>query len=103
MYYNLYAQMMTTIQDKFPGRIYEANYEKVVADSEAEIERLLDYCGLEMESACLMFHKNKRTVRTASIAQVRQPIYKDAVKASKPFETQLKPLIDVLQSGEGRL
>ena len=75
----------------------------MVADSESEIRRLLDYCGLEMESACLMFHKNKRAVRTASIAQVRQPIYKDAVKASKPFEIQLKPLIEVLESKEGRL
>ena len=103
MYYNLYDQLMTTLEEKFPGRIYEANYESMVADSENEIQRLLEHCDLEMESACLMFHKNKRAVRTASIAQVRQPIYKDAVRASKPFEKQLKPLIDVLKSGEGRL
>ncbi len=103
MYYNLYQQLMELLEQKFPGRIYEANYEKMVADSEAEIERLLAHCGLQMESACLMFHKNKRTVRTASIAQVRQPIYKDAVKASKPFESELSPLIEVLKSGEGRL
>lgn len=103
MYYNLYDQLMATLEEKFPGQIYEANYEKMVADSEGEIQRLLDYCNLEMESACLMFHKNKRAVRTASIAQVRQPIYKDAVKASKPFEKQLQPLIEVLKSGEGRL
>jgi tetratricopeptide (TPR) repeat protein len=103
MYYNLYEQLMATLVDTFPGRIYDANYERMVSDSESEIQRLLDYCDLEMESACLMFHKNKRAVRTASIAQVRQPIYKDAVKASKPFEKQLAPLIDVLKSGEGRL
>jgi Flp pilus assembly protein TadD len=103
MYYNLYRQLMDLLEQKFPGRIYEANYEKMVADSEGEIERLLAHCGLALESACLMFHKNKRTVRTASIAQVRQPIYKDAVKASKPFEAQLSPLIEVLKNGEGRL
>ncbi|KZZ58585.1 hypothetical protein A3762_07480 [Oleiphilus sp. HI0125] len=103
MYYNLYKQHMELNTSLFPKRIYEANYENMIANSEQEIARLLEYCGLEMETDCLMFHKNKRAVRTASVAQVRQPIYKDAVKASKPFEEQLKPLSEVLESGEGRL
>ncbi|KZY66281.1 sulfotransferase [Oleiphilus sp. HI0066] len=103
MYYNLYKQHMELSTSLFPKRIYEANYENMIANSEQEIARLLEYCGLEMETDCLMFHKNKRAVRTASVAQVRQPIYKDAVKASKPFEEQLKPLNEVLESGEGRL
>ena len=103
MYYNLYEQLMQENAERFDGRIYEANYERMIADSESEIEQLLAYCGLDMEANCLMFHKNKRAVRTASVAQVRQPIYKDAVKASKPFEAQLKPLTDILEAKEGRI
>jgi len=102
-YYNLYEQHMEAVSGQFDGRIYAANYEQMVSDSESQIKALLEFCGLDMESACLMFHKNKRTVRTASIAQVRQPIYKDAVKASKPFEAQLAPLIETLQAKSGRI
>lgn len=97
-YFKAYEGFMAFLNERFPGQIYEANYERMVADSETEIEKLVAHCGLEMESACLMFHKNKRAVRTASVAQVRQPIYKDAVRASKPFEKELKPLIDILES-----
>ena len=50
-----------------------------------------------------MFHKNKRAVRTASVAQVRQPIYRDAMKASKPYAKELQVLSDVLIRGEGVL
>jgi hypothetical protein len=85
-------------QELFGDRIYEANYELMVDDSEDQIRKLLQYCGLDEEQACFEFHKNKRAVRTASVAQVRQPIYKDAKKASSPYEKQLKPLIDELAS-----
>jgi len=83
-------------KELFGAKIYEANYEKMVADSESEISNLLAFCGLEAETACFEFHKNKRAVRTASVSQVRQPIYKDALKASAPYEKQLQPLIDTL-------
>jgi tetratricopeptide (TPR) repeat protein len=102
-YYNLYQQLMTFWKTQLPGRIYEANYEAMVNDSETEIERLLKHCGLDMETDCLMFHKNKRAVRTASVAQVRQPIYRDAMKASKPYAKELQVLSDVLSRGEGVL
>ena len=84
----------------FGEQIFEANYEHIVADSEQEIIKLLRYCGLEQEDACFEFHKNKRAVRTASVGQVRQPIYKDSIKASTPYVTYLKPLIEVLESQE---
>jgi len=100
-YYNLYQSLMNHWQDLFGAQIFEANYEKMVDDSEKEIERLLDFCGLEKESDCFEFHKNKRAVRTASVAQVRQPIYRDAMKASIPYLEYLKPLIEALKSEEG--
>jgi hypothetical protein len=97
-YFCEYQKMMTHWNTLFAGHIYEANYENMVADSESEIIKLLDFCGLESESACFEFHKNKRAVRTASVSQVRQPIYKSALKASAPYEKQLQPLINALKA-----
>lgn len=97
-YYSAYQELMNHWQSLLGDRLYEANYERMVADSETEINRLLDFCGLEAEPACFAFHKNKRAVRTASVSQVRQPIYKDALKASAPYEKQLQPLIEILKS-----
>jgi len=95
-YYTLYQSQMTHWNELFGAQIYEANYEKMVENSEQEIANVLAYCGLEVEPQCLEFHKNKRAVRTASVAQVRQPIYKDAMKASTPVAKYLQPLRDVL-------
>lgn len=98
-YFLEYRQLMKHWDTLFAEQIYEANYEKMVADSETEISQLLAYCGLEPEPACFEFHKNKRAVRTASVNQVRQPIYKDSLKASAPLQTQLAPLITRLREG----
>lgn len=92
-YFKAYQTLMKQWQDRFPEAVYEANYERMVADPEHEIAQLLNYCGLEPEEACFAFHKNKRAVRTASVAQVRQPIYKDALKASDPYRDFLQVLI----------
>jgi Flp pilus assembly protein TadD len=97
-YYLEYQKLMAHWNSLFGSQIYEANYEKMVADSETEISSLLKYCGLEAEASCFDFHKNKRAVRTASVSQVRQPIYKDALKASAPYKKQLQPLIDALNA-----
>jgi Tfp pilus assembly protein PilF len=101
-YYNLYQTLMSHWTLLFGEQIFEVNYETIVDDSEQEIEKLLDYCGLERETACFEFHKNKRAVRTASVSQVRQPIYRDSMKASTPYLEYLKPLINILESGEGK-
>jgi tetratricopeptide (TPR) repeat protein len=95
-YYKSYQNLMSHWKSVFGDKIYEANYESIVDDSENQISSLLAYCGLEKEDACFEFHKNKRAVRTASVAQVRQPIYKDAKKASSPYEKHLQPLIEEL-------
>ena len=100
-YYNLYKSLMGYWESMFGQQIFEANYEKIVDNSEQEIEKLLEFCSLEKESACFEFHKNKRAVRTASVSQVRQPIYRDSIKASTPYLEYLKPLVDALESGQG--
>lgn len=95
-YYVEYQLLMDYWNELFPEKIYELNYERMVDSSEEEITKLLKYCGLESEPQCFNFHKNKRAVRTASVSQVRQPIYKDALKASSPYKKQLEPLAKAL-------
>lgn len=72
--------------------IHEVNYEETVADLEGVARRLIAACGLEWEPACLDFHENKRPVHTASVAQVRQPIYQRSVGRWKNYETALADL-----------
>jgi len=95
-YYKAYEVLMAHWQSLFGEQIYQVSYENMVQNSEQEIRNLLSYCDLDAEKACFEFHKNKRSVRTASVAQVRQPIYRDAMKASAPYTKQLAPLIKAL-------
>ncbi len=66
-------------------------------DQEEETKKLIDYCGLDWEEGCLKFYENKRSVNTASSEQVRQPIYKGAMFAWKNYESELGPLIEILE------
>ena len=78
------------------GAFLDVQYEAIVADQEAQARRMLDYCGLEWNDACLDFHKHKRAIRTASVTQVRQPIYKTSVERWRHYEKHLDPLLDAL-------
>jgi hypothetical protein len=71
-------------------------YENMVRDQEAETRRLLAWCGLPWEDACLRFYETERAVRTASSEQVRQPIYDSSINHWRNFRPQLAPLIEVL-------
>ena len=75
-----------------PGRVHRVLYERLVEDTETEVRRLLDYCGLPFEEECLRFYDNKRPVRTVSSEQVRQPIYRDALEQWKHYKLWLGPL-----------
>jgi tetratricopeptide (TPR) repeat protein len=91
-YYHDYVELMTHFDAALPGRIHRVIYEQLVDDPETEIRRLLDYCGLPFEDACLRFHENERPVRTASSEQVRQPIFREGVDHWRHFEPWLGPL-----------
>jgi tetratricopeptide (TPR) repeat protein len=91
-YYNDYVDLMKHFDAVLPGRVHHVQYESLVADTEAEIRRLLDYCGLSFEPACLRFWETDREVRTPSAEQVRQPIYQDALEHWRHFEPWLAPL-----------
>lgn len=95
--YNGYKHLTDHWHNLFPNHIYNANYESIVSNQEEETRKLLAFCELEWHDDCLEFYKAKRQVKTASVYQVRQPIYKDSVKGWRRFETQLQPLADVVQ------
>ena len=79
-----------------PGAVLRVQHEDVVEDLETEVRRLLDFCELPFEAACLNFHESRRSVRTPSSEQVRQPIYRDALEAWRPYEPWLDPLKEAL-------
>ena len=97
-YYQEYRAMMKHWQTILPGRVKEVNYENVVNNLEDEVKALLNHCGLAFERDCVDFHKTKRSVRTASAQQVRQPIYKSGVEHWLNYEAWLGPLKEVLES-----
>jgi tetratricopeptide (TPR) repeat protein len=97
-FYLRYRQLMQHWHDVLPpGRILDVRYEDTVADLEAQARRVLEYIGLPWNPACLNFHENKRAVSTASVTQVRQPIYKTSVARWKHFESHLGPLLEIIR------
>ena len=82
-----------------PDAFYEIRYEDLVENPEEETRRLIDYCDLEWEDACLEFYKNKRQVKTLSAYQVRQKLYSSSIGAWKNYEEELQPLIRILDEG----
>ncbi|MEZ5994869.1 MAG: sulfotransferase [Hyphomonadaceae bacterium] len=96
-YYADYVELMDCFDAAAPRRVHRIFYEDLVEDAEAEIRRLLDYCGLPFEPECLAFHANTRAVRTASSEQVRQPIYSGAVDHWRHYE----PWLDSLKAALG--
>jgi len=95
-YYRDYVELMAHFESVLPGRIHCVNYECIVENTEQELGRLLDYCGLPFEENCLRFFENDRPVRTASSEQVRQPIYKEGVDHWRHYEAWLGKLKNVL-------
>ena len=91
-YYVDYVELMAHFDEVLPGRVHRVFYERMVEDTEGEVRRLLDYCGLPFEQAVLRFHENQRAVRTASSEQVRQPIYRDGLEQWLHYEPWLDPL-----------
>jgi tetratricopeptide (TPR) repeat protein len=91
-YYVAYRRLMLHWQRTLPGQIHELRYEKLVADQPGETRRLLEFCGLEWQDACVQFHLNPAASTTASAAQVRRPIYDSSVAQWRHYERQLAPL-----------
>jgi len=95
-YYRTYLELMQHWDRVLPGRVLRVHHEDVVSDLEGSVRRLLDYCGLEFEPACIEFHRTNRSVRTPSSEQVRRPIFRDGLDQWKNFEPWLEPLKSAL-------
>jgi len=96
-YYLQYQRLVDHFHEVIPGFVLDVQYEDVVGDFETQVHRILDYCGLPFEEACLRFHETTRAVKTASSEQVRQPIYASSVNLWKRYESHLGELIEILQ------
>jgi tetratricopeptide (TPR) repeat protein len=100
-YYRAYTELMRHWQAVLPeGIMLDVWYEDVVDDLEGQARRLLAHCGLEWEDRCLDFHLTERFVHTASVSQVRRPIYRDAVGRSRAYGYLLGPLLDALEGDD---
>lgn len=95
-YYRDYVALMDHWDRVLPGRVHRVQYENMISDTENEIRRLLDYCGLPFEDACLRFYETERAVRTPSAQQVRRPVYTEGVEQWRHFEPWLDPLKQAL-------
>ncbi|MBD8880601.1 sulfotransferase [Rhodanobacter sp. 7MK24] len=95
-YYRDYVALMAHFDAVLPGCVHRVAYERMVEDTEGEVRRLLDYCGLPFEDACLRFFKNPRPVRTPSSEQVRQPIYREGLDHWRHYMAWLEPLASAL-------
>jgi tetratricopeptide (TPR) repeat protein len=95
-FYRDYVEYMEHFDRVLPGRVCRINYEDMIDDTEREVRRLLEFCQLPFESACLRFYENDRPVRTASSQQVRKPIYRDGVDHWRHYEAWLEPLRQAL-------
>jgi hypothetical protein len=95
-YYRDYVDLMEHWDKVLPGFVLRVQHEDVVKDLETQVRRMLDFCGLEFEEACMNFHETERNVRTPSSEQVRQPIFDTAIEQWKQFEPWLSPLKQAL-------
>jgi hypothetical protein len=95
-YYRTYLELMNHWDEALPGRVLCVRHEDVIADLEASVRRMLDYCGLDFEPGCIEFHKTSRSVRTPSSEQVRQPIFRDGLDQWKRYAPWLEPLRSAL-------
>jgi tetratricopeptide (TPR) repeat protein len=97
-YYRDYVELMAHYDAVLPGRVHRVIYEQLIEDTEGEVRRVLDYCGLPFDQRCLRFYENERAVRTASSEQVRRPIYREGVDHWVNYEPWLGPLKSALGS-----
>jgi hypothetical protein len=99
-YYNQYQRIMNYWHQVLPGRIIDINYSDIVSDPEYWTRELISHFDLEWSDSCLAPHKLERTVKTASLWQVRQPIYKTSIQRWKNYEPYIQPLIEALKSDQ---
>ncbi len=99
-YYRDYERLMAHWCQVLPVPVFQLAYEELTADLEGTSRRLLAFCGLDWDERCLRFHETQRIVRTSSLLQVRQPVYRSSVGKWRRYEAYLQPLIEALGEGD---
>ena len=97
-YAKMYLDLMNFWDEKYPNKIFNLNYEYLVEKPEENIKKLLEYCDLKWDQNCLDFYKKKNIVSTASVAQVRNPIYKSSINSWKNYSRSLENLRKLLNT-----
>jgi tetratricopeptide (TPR) repeat protein len=100
-YYRDYVELMAHWNKALPDFVLRVQHEDVVADLESEVRRMLEFCGLPFEDACLRYYETERNIRTPSSEQVRQPIFTESIEQWRHFEPWLEPLKSALGSEVG--
>lgn len=95
-WYRQYRRLMTHWSGVYTGAIHDIDYDALVVDPRPQIEGLLAFCGLPWDDACLEFHNSRAVVKTASVWQVRQPLYQRSSGRWRHYERHLQPLRDAL-------
>ncbi len=97
-YYGQYAALMRHWHDVLTIPILDIRYESLVECPRDTIAGMLEFCGLDWDERCLAFHENPRVVATASVDQVRRPLYADSIGRAAPYRHRLAPLIEALRA-----
>ena len=96
-FYNLYEDLIFFWKSKYPNKIYDLEYEKLINDQENEIKKILAFCELEWDPNCLKHYNNNRLIKTVSTVQARQPIYISSIKLSDSYSGYLSELESILK------
>ena len=97
-YYNSYKNLMKFWKQKIPNFILDINYENLISSKKTEVKKILDFCNLDWDEKCLSPEKNSKTpIKTVSIAQARQPIYKTSLNNSNNFDKYLGNMYNILK------
>ena len=100
-YYRAYQKLMEHWWHVLPpGVMLDVQYEELVIDFEEQARRIVTHCGLEWDDCCLSFYEKQRPVKTASVVQVRQPVYRSSVGRWRPDRDLLRPLLEALGAPE---
>jgi len=101
-YYRQYRRIMGHWQNVLPLPILDISYERLVADTEGEIRKMVDFCGLSWDASCLRFFETERVIGTASHDQVRRPVYRTSVGRYRRYRRWLEPLVQALEDDSPR-
>tara|TARA_E500000318_G_scaffold14854_1_gene14532 strand:+ start:100235 stop:101677 length:1443 start_codon:yes stop_codon:yes gene_type:complete len=94
--YLSYLKAIEHLKENLGIEMLDVQYEQTTSEPESSIRRMLDYVGLPFDEACMNFHKSKKAVHTASVSQIRQPLYKSSTDRWRKYEKHIAPLIDKL-------